>query len=186
VVLSLLGFVIHGYPSGNGTQIRHWIATTSTTRFAIGIWIEALGYLLLLPFAAWLVRDVRRPGALEWIGEVAVGAAVLCVGSAILVNGIWTGLVDAGRAGIDTNVLVGIDKVANDAFQASYLFYGLFILAVGGIAVIARSLPPWLAWSAMIIGIAALIPPLSLVASLALLVWILAVCGRAVMTLRTS
>ena len=185
VVLSLLGLVIHGYPSGNGAQVQRWIAATSPTSFAIGIWVEAVGYLLLLPFASWLVRNVRRPGAPDWMGDVALGAAVLCAGSAILVNGIWTGLVDAGRAGVDTGVLVGIDKVANDAFQASYLFYGLFILAVGGVAVIARSLPPWLAWSAILIGIAGLIPPLSLVASLALLVWILAACARAVMALRT-
>lgn len=186
VVLSLLGLVIHGYPSAGGNEIRHWVATTSPVRFGVGIWIEALGYLLLLPFAVWLARDVRRAGAFEWVADVAVGAAVLCVGSAILVNGIWTGLLDAGRAGVDSSVLVGIDNVANDTFQASNLFYGLFVLAIGVVAVMARSLPPWLAWSALLIGLAGIVPPLALPASLALLIWILAACARAVMALRTT
>lgn len=186
VILSLLGLVIHGYPSGNGTQIRQWISTTNAARFAVGIWIEAVGYLLLLPFAAWSVRYVRRPGKGDWEGDVAFGAAVLCTGSALLVNGIWTGLFDAGRANVDTNVLVGILNVASDTFQASNLFYGLFIVAIGVVAVMARSLPPYMAWSAVVIGILGVIPPTSLPASLALLIWILALCGRAIMGVRTA
>jgi hypothetical protein len=185
VVLSLAGFAIHGYPSGNGAEIKHWIATTNATRFAAGIWIEALGYLFLLPFAAWLVRDLRRPGVVDWPADVAFGAAVLCTGSALLINGIWTGLVDAGRGGIDPNILVAIKFVATDAFSASALFYGLFIVAVGVTAVAAKSLPPWLAWAAVVIGVLGLIPPTSLPAFLALDLWILAVSGRAGMDLRT-
>lgn len=186
VLLSLLGLAVHGYPSGNGAQIQHWIASTSATRFAAGIWIEALGYLLLLPFAAWLIRDLRRPGGGDWVADVALGAAVLCTGSALLINGIWFGLVDAGRAGVDPNVLGGIGNVALQTFAASAFFYGLFALAIGVVAVMARSLPPWLAWAAVVIGIAGVIPPLALPAFSALLVWILAVCGRSVMRLRTA
>ncbi len=185
VVLPLAGLAIHGYPSGSGAQIKQWIATTSTTRFAVGIWIEALGYLCLLPFAAWLLRELRRPGIPDWPAEVGFGAAVLCTGSALLINGIWTGLVDAGRGGLDPNILVGIKYVASDAFSASGLFYGLFIIAAGVTAAVARSLPPWLAWAAVVIGVFAVIPPTSLPASLALDLWILAVSGRAALDLRT-
>jgi hypothetical protein len=186
VVLILVGLVIHGYPSGTGTQMKHWIATMNSTRFNVGIWIEAIGYLFLLPFAAWLVRDLRRSGVNEWPGDVAFGAAVLCTGSAVLINGIWTGLFDAGRAGLDPNTLAGIGWVAMDGYAASNLFYGVFAIAAGAAAVMARSLPPWLAWAAVVIGVVILIPPISMPAQLALLLWILAVAGRAGMALRTA
>lgn len=186
VVLILAGLVIHGYPSGTGTQMKHWIATTNPTRFKVGIWIEAIGYLLLLPFAAWLVRDLRRSGVTEWPGDVAFGAAVLLTGSAVLINGIWTGVFDAGRAGLDPNTVAGLGWVAVDAYAASILFYGVFAIAAGAAAVMARSLPPWLAWTAVVIGVLTLIPPSSMLAQLALLLWILAVSGRAALDLRTS
>jgi hypothetical protein len=186
VVLVLAGLVIHGYPSGSGTEIKHWIATTNATRFSVGIWIEALGYLFLLPFTAWLVRDLRRPGVTDWPGDVAFGAAVLCTGSALLINGIWTGLFDAGRGGLDSNILAAIGYVATDTYAASSLFYGLLAIGAGVTAVMARSLPPWLAWAAVVIGILGVIPQTSQPASLALFLWILAVSGRAGMTLRTA
>jgi uncharacterized membrane protein len=73
-----------------------------------------------------------------------------------------------------------------DTYAASSLFYGLLAIGVGVTAVIARSLPPWLAWAAVVIGILGLIPQTSQPASLVLLLWILGVCGRAGMTLRTA
>jgi hypothetical protein len=121
----------------------------------------------------------------EWPGDVAFGAAVLTTGSAVLINGTWTGLFDAGRAGLDPNTLAGIGWIAMDGYAASILFYGVFALAAGAAAVMARSLPPWLAWTAVVIGVLTLIPPSSMLAQLALLLWILAVSGRAALDLRT-
>ena len=186
VLLSLAGLVIHGYPSGSGTQIKHWIDTTNSTRFAVGIWIEAVGYLFLLVFAGWLREHLRRPGVSSWPGDVAFGAAIVCSGTALLANGIWMGVVDSGRAGADPSVLMALTTVAVDVYAWTLPFYGLFLIAAGAMAVLARSLPPWLAWSAVVIGIFATIPPTSLPAGGALLLWILAVCGRAGMSLRTS
>jgi hypothetical protein len=186
VVLSLAGLVIHGYPSGTGAEIKHWIATTSATRFGVGIWIEAVGYLFLLPFAAWLVRDLRRPGITDWPADVAFAAAILCTGSALLINGLWTGIVDAGRGGADPSVLAALRYVATDAYTASVLFYALFAIAAGAMAVMARSLPPWLAWAAVVIGVLGVIPPIAMPALLALLLWVLAVSGRAGFALRTA
>jgi hypothetical protein len=185
VVLSLAGLVVHGYPSGTSTQIKHWITTTNASRFGVGIWIEALGYLLFVPFAAWLARELRRPGHAEWPADVSFGAAILCTGSALLINGLWTGLFDAGRHGADQAILAATYYLTTDAYAASVPFYGLFLVAAGAAAIIARSLPPWLAWAGVVIGVLAIIPPTSMPASLALLLWVLAVSGRAGMTLRT-
>lgn len=186
MVLALAGLAIHGYPSGTGAEMKHWIATTNATRFAVGIWIEAVGYLFLLPFAAWLVRDLRRSGVTEWPADVAFGAAVLCTGSALLGNGIWTALFDAGRRGLDPNILVGIGYIAQDTYAASVLFYGLFAVAAGAMALMTRSLPPWLAWAAVVIGVLGIIPPTSTPADLAVLLWILIVSARGGMALRRA
>jgi hypothetical protein len=185
VVLSLVGLVVHGYPSGTGAQIKHWIATTNVSRFDAGIWIEALGYLLFVPFAAWLARELRRPGHAEWPADAAFGAAILCTGSALLINGLWTGLFDAGRNGVDQTILAATYYLTTDAYAASVPFYGLFLVAAGAAAVIARSLEPWLAWAAVVIGVLAIIPLTAMPASAALFLWVLAVCGRAGMALRT-
>lgn len=185
MVFSIVGLVIHGYPSGTGAQIKHWIATANATRFGVGIWIEALGYLLFVPFAAWLARELRRPGHAEWPADVAFGAAILCTGSALLINGLWTGVFDAGRNGADPSILAAAHYLTSDAYAASVPFYGLFLVAAGVAAVIARSLPPWLAWAAVVIGVLAIIPPTAMPASAALWLWVIAVCGRAGMILRT-
>jgi hypothetical protein len=185
VVLSVGGLVIHGYPSGSGAQIKHWIATANGTRFGVGIWIEALGYLLFVPFAAWLARELRRPGHVEWPADVAFGAAILTTGSALVINGLWTGVFDAGRNGADQTVLAAAYYLTSDAYAASVPFSGLFLVAAGAAAVIARSLPPWLAWAGVAIGVLAIIPPTAMPASAALWLWVLAVSGRAGMVLRT-
>jgi hypothetical protein len=54
IILSLVGFTIHGYPAigASGKEIAHWATTTDGQRFAFGIYVEALGLLLFLPFAA--------------------------------------------------------------------------------------------------------------------------------------
>lgn len=186
VVFSVVGLVIHGYPSGTGAQVKHWIAAANGTRFGVGIWIEALGYLLFVPFAAWLARQLRRSGHAEWPADVAFGAAILCTGSALLINGLWTGVFDAGRNGADQTILAAAYYLTSDAYAASVPFYGLFLVAAGAAAVIARSLPPWLAWAAVVIGVLAVIPPTAMLASAALWLWVLAVCGRAGMALRTQ
>ncbi len=177
--------MIHGYPSGSGAQIKHWIATASGTRFGVGIWIEALGYLLFVPFAAWLARELRPPGHAEWPADVAFGAAILCTGSALLINGLWTGVFDAGRNGADQSILAAAYYLTTDAYAASVPFYGLFLIAAGAAAVIARTLPPWLAWAGVVIGVLAIIPPTGMLASAALWLWVIAVCGRVAMGLRT-
>lgn len=54
IILSLAGLVLHGYPAmgASGKEIVEWATTTNQQQFGIGIYIEALGTLSFLPFAA--------------------------------------------------------------------------------------------------------------------------------------
>ena len=179
VVLSIVGLLIHGYPENSTDAVRKWVATTDPTRFAIGIWLEAFAYMLFLPFAAWLVRTLRRPGAPRWPGDVAFGAAVLAVGSSLLINGIWTAVLDAGRAGVEIGPVYALRFVAQDTFNASLPFYAFFALGAAVSAMAGTSLPRWLSWWAAAAGVLMLIPVAGFVGALALEVWILVVCAIA-------
>src|ERR671933_657579 len=96
IVLSVLGFIIHGYPDvgASGRQLAHWATATNQQQFAIGLYVEALGALLLLPFAAWLWSVARgAEGGTGWLSTTGFAAGVLYVGS-IIDNGIWWALLD--------------------------------------------------------------------------------------------
>jgi hypothetical protein len=175
VVISTVGLMIHGYPGDSQDAVRKWVATTDPTRFAIGIWLEAFAYMLFLVFAAWLVRTLRRPGAPRWPGDVAIGSAVLVTGSALLINGIWTGVLDAGRAGVEIGPVYAVRVVAQDTFNATLPFYAFFALGAAVLAIVGDSLPRWLSWSAAAIGVLLLIPLAGFAGALALEVWIVVV-----------
>ena len=181
VVLSTGGLIVHGYPGNSQEAVRNWVASTDPTRFAIGIWLEAIAFMLFLPFAAWLLRTLRRPGAPRWPGDVAMGSAVLATGSAILVNGIWTAVLDAGRAGVEVGPLYAVRTVAQDTFNASLFFYAFFLLGAAVLAIVGKSLPRWLSWSAAAIGLLILIPVAGFVGVLALELWIIVVSVMALL-----
>ena len=176
VVLSTAGLLIHGYPDNSEDAVAKWVANTDPTRFAIGIWLEAFAFMLFLPFAAWLVRTLRRPGAPRWPGDVAFGSAVLAIGSGLLINGIWTAVLDAGRAGVEIGPVYALRVVAQDTFNASLPFYAFFALGVAVSAVAGKGLPRWLSWPAAAIGVVLLIPVAGFAGALALEVWTLVVC----------
>lgn len=179
VVLSTVGLLIHGYPGSSKDAVAKWVATTDPTRFAIGIWLEAFSFMLFLAFAAWLVRTLRRPGAPRWPGDVAFGSAVLATGSALLINGVWTAVLDTGRAGVEIGPVYALRMVAQDTFNASLPFYAFFALGAAVSAIVGKSLPRWLYWSAAAAGVLMLIPVAGFVGTLVLEVWILVVCAMA-------
>lgn len=172
IILSVVGFVIHGYPTigANGTELAHWAATTNQQQFAIGIYIEALGSLLFLLFAAWLWSVARAaesgPG---WLSTAGFGAAVL-YGGGISANGIWSALLDAGRRGASPQTLAAIRDIAQHVFEATLLCGGVFFVLIGYVVFRTRALPRWVGAVTAVLGLALLIPPIQ-VGGLVVWVW---------------
>src|SRR5437763_977816 len=56
IVVSTIGYILHGdLPMGkSGAEIVKWATTTKQSTFTVGIYVEIVGYLLFLLFAAWL------------------------------------------------------------------------------------------------------------------------------------
>src|SRR5215211_4590048 len=86
IILSVVGVTIHGYPAmdASGKEIVDWATTTSQQQFTIGIYVEALGTLLFLPFAAWLYTVAQRRA---WVGSPPEDSVPLC---SISVSASWT------------------------------------------------------------------------------------------------
>jgi Domain of unknown function (DUF4386) len=173
VILSVVGFVIHGYPAigASGKEIARWAATTNQQQFAIGLYFEALGYLLFLLFAAWIWTVGRdAEGGSGWLSTAGFGAAVLYVGS-IIDNGIWWAILDAGRRGTNPQTLAAIRDIAQHIFETTLLFGGVFFVLIGYVLFRTRALPRWIGATAVVVGLILLIPPAQMVGGAFVFIW---------------
>jgi hypothetical protein len=177
VVLIFAGFVVHGYPDigATGSQIAHWAVATDPRQFAVGVYIEQIGWLLFLAFAAWLWSVVRAAERGDgWLAAAGFSAAVLY--SAPIGNGVWWAVLDAGRRGTSPQTLVVVRDVAQHLFDLSLLLPAMFLLLTGAALVRTRALPRPLGAVALLIGAGFLIPPIANgIMGLGLFLWIVAV-----------
>ncbi|HET7481011.1 MAG TPA: DUF4386 family protein [Rubrobacteraceae bacterium] len=174
IILSAVGLSIHGYPAigASGEEIARWAASTNQQQFGVGVYIEALGTLLFLPFAAWLWSVARdAEGGLGWLATTGFGAVVLFSGISVMDNGIWSSLLDGARHGTSPQALASIRDIAEYIFHATLLFGGMFFVLTGYVLFRTRVLPRWVGASAVVIGLGLLVPPLAIFAALLVWVW---------------
>ena len=178
IVVATIGFVLHGnYPLGkNGTAIIAWAAGVDQTRFTTGIYIELVGYLLFLMFAAWLWSVLRRPEqGTAWLAMTALVAATLFIGISAVDDGLWVALLAGVHQGTPPPTLALLREAAEQTFDISFLFGGLFPLLIGVVILRTRRLPTWSGVTALLLGIGILVPPIALPSSLIWEVWVLVV-----------
>ena len=175
-VVIFTGLFIHGYPDiGASPQaVARWAASTDSTRFAVGIDVEAIGHLVFLFFFAWLCDVLRRSGGTSWLLTLALAAAVAWAAVELATNGVWTAVLDSGKRGLDAQALAGLRDVAQEMYANNVLLApALVALGVAGLR--ATVLPRWLTWSALVIGLAMAVPPLAQLVQLVLIVWVVVV-----------
>ena len=175
-VVIFTGLFIHGYPDiGASPQaVARWAASTDSTRFAVGIDVEAIGHLVFLFFFAWLCDVLRRSGGTAWLLTLALAAAVAWAAVELATNGVWTAVLDSGKRGLDAQALAGLRDVAQEMYANNVLLApALVALGVAGLR--ATALPRWLTWSTLVIGLAMAVPPLAQLVQLVLLVWVFVV-----------
>jgi hypothetical protein len=178
VVVATIGYVLHGsLPMGkNGPAIMAWAAGVDQTRFTTGIYIELLGYLLFLVFAAWLWSVLRRPEqGTAWLAMTALVGATLSMGISALSDGLWLALLPGVHQGTPPQTLALLREAAEQIFDISFLFGALFTILVGVVVLRTRSLPAWIGVTALVLGVATLVPPIALPASLVWEVWIVVI-----------
>lgn len=174
IILSILGLVLHGYPAmgASGKEIADWANATNQQQFGVGIYIEALGTLLFLPFAAWLLSVARSAEeGLSWLATAGFGAAVLYLGISVMDNGVWSSLLDGARHDTDPQTLASIRDIAEYVFHGTLLFGGVFFVCTGYVLFRSRALPRWIGGTAGALGLGLLIPPLAIFTALLVWVW---------------
>ena len=152
-----------------GAQVIQWYTANHNQRIVSDL-LAGLAMVFLVAFAAVLTGHVRRGE--RWIaGGALAGAVCAAIG---LTSTLGFDLVLA----TDTKDLTSTSAqtlipLENNFFLPAVLGFALFGV-LGGLAVVAgRILPAWMGWVLFVVGIAALVPPISWFAMLATALWVL-------------
>lgn len=179
VFVSLAGFMIHGYPaiSPSDGQLQEWIKVTDLNRFTVGVYIEALGYLFLLPFVAWLYTTLRSAtGYRPWTAVLALAAGAGYVVLVLPINESWVGILEQGKQGLDVRVSQTLVSTSQAWFSMSNMMLGLFLIAAGLAILQTRAIGRWAGWAAVAIGALGMMPGgVGILAGFAILPWLLGV-----------
>jgi hypothetical protein len=130
----------------------------------------ALAFLVLMLFAGALRSYLRRTPAAEGLGALVLAGAVLMAAGALVGGGVEYGLAHNIHS-------LGLEEARTLNLLSDELFLpilaGGFVFGVcAGIAILrGAALPTWLGWAAIVIGIVTIVPPASMFALLAFIVW---------------
>jgi len=180
----MAGLLIHRYPDVRPTDahLANWLANVNATTFRFGVYVEALGVLLVIPFAAWLFGRVRQGAKDSSTPATAMLIATATwVALTLPINESWAGLVDQARSGLDIRVAQTIVSINQASYGMTGIVLGVILLSAGVAIVRGGAISRWAGWAAVIIGLFAMVSgplgtdatPLSLLAY----VWIFAVGG---------
>jgi hypothetical protein len=154
--LIMLGFSIHGYPDihPSDAQLAKWLAGVDQNTFQLGVYVEALGTVLFIPFAAWLFGHLKQ-GAREssWPVVAMLGAGAGWVILTLPINESWVGLVDRARKGLDIGVAQTVVSINQAWFEMTGVVFGLTLIAAGVAIVSGSAISRWAGWAAVVIGV---------------------------------
>ena len=182
--VAMVGFFIHRYPDIRPTDahLANWLANVNASTFRFGVYVEALGILLVIPFAAWLYGRVRQ-GAKDSStpASAMLMATAAWVALTLPINESWAGLVDQARNGLDIRVAQTIISINQASYDMTGIVLGVILLSAGVAIVRGGAMSRLVGWAAVIIGLFAVVSapfgtdatPLSLLAY----VWIFGVGG---------
>lgn len=143
----------------------------------------ALGFLVLVLFAGALRSYLRRTGAADGLGALVLAGGILMAGGALTGTGLEYGIAH-NLHHLSPQAAQTLNFISQELFLP--VLAGAFVLAIcGGLAILrGAALPKWLGWVAIVLGIAALIPPASFPALLGFVLWSIVV--SILMYLRTG
>ncbi len=176
VIVTLAAFISGGEtPSADASPLKviaYYAAHKSTIERSAVLFVFA--FLFALFWAGALASYLREQGAASGLSGLIVGGGVLMAAGAGILGGTEYGLAhNLHVVGAQTAQTLNI--LDNELFLPVVIGGCVFGIASGLAILSTRSLPAWLGWVALVIGIAAAIPPISFPALLAFVVWTLVV-----------
>jgi Domain of unknown function (DUF4386) len=149
-VLVVVGFAVHGpFPAegDSARKIAHYYSVhAGSARIWAGGYVEFLGYLVFLPFAAWLwstLRDAEGEGG--WLAATWLSGAVVFLAMGLSSFAAFAAALHHGRE-LDAQELTTLTAAGSWAY---FLSWPAAAVALGGAAAVALRtsvLPRWLAW----------------------------------------
>jgi hypothetical protein len=137
--------------------------------------IAALGLAAVaLLFFAGVLRDRLRETGPEWLATVAFGGAVVYAVGLGLFGMSQFALIDAADLG-QPEVAQALNISDNDNFLPAVIGLAAVLLATGWHILASRSLPVWLGWVSLVLGILAMAGPAGFVAFLLFPIWVLVI-----------
>jgi hypothetical protein len=130
----------------------------------------ALAFLVLVLFAGALRSYLRRTAAAEGLGALVLAGGILMTAGALTGSGIEYGLAH-NLHHLSPQEAHTLNFLSQELFLP--VLGGAFVLAVcSGIAILrGAALPKWLGWVAIVLGIAAIVPPASFPSLIGFLIW---------------
>jgi hypothetical protein len=174
VILVALGLILPGEPPGADSSAQDIVSHYTDSKDSVMAGAIMLGFaaLFLLFFAGSLRVALRRaegdPGACSAVA--LAGAAVFAVGIAIDAT-ISTALAEAVDD-LEPSAVQGLQALWDNDYVPILVGQMVFLIASGISIVRHRTLPVWLGWAAIVIGV---VSPVEVVGIPAVLVWILIV-----------
>jgi hypothetical protein len=177
--LVFTGLFVHGYPDIRPTdaQLAKWLASVDVNRFSLGIYIEAVGYALFLPFAAWLYGHLKqgRTGA-SWPAVAMLAAAAAWVILTLPINELYIGMLEQAQRGLDIRVAQTVVSINQAWFEMTSVLLALTLLAAGVSILRGAAMSRWAGWAAVAVGLTLFLPATNFLQPVGYL-WFLAVAG---------
>jgi len=153
--LIMVGFSIHGYPdiAPTDAQLSKWLAGVDQSTFRLGVYVEALGTVLFLPFAAWLFGRLKQDGRDSWPAVAMLAAGAAWVTATLPINESWVGLVDRAGKGLDIGTAQTVVSINQAWFEMTGILFGLTLLAAGAAIIRGGAMSRWAGWTALVIGV---------------------------------
>lgn len=162
VFLVFIGVAVHnGSPDVGASphDVMRYAATLPATRAWVGNIVECVGYLLFLPFAAYLstvLSPTARPW--RWLSVTALSAAAVYIAVSVAPGiALQEATVQWGKRGLDPQVVAALSDIADDVFFISFLPATLFLGAVAALALKIGGAAHWPGVSAALVGVVLLI-----------------------------
>ena len=156
--------------STGATVVDHY---DDSGKIFLGIILLIAAGVLLLVFAG-LLRSHLAAGGPEWLATVVFGGAVVfVVGLGDFVSS-QVALVEAADEG-QVSVAETLNVIDNNNFGPAAIGLAIVLLSSAWHVLSSRSLPTWIGWFALVLGIFSVAGPLGFIAFLLFPVWVLAV-----------
>lgn len=130
----------------------------------------ALAFLVLVLFAGALRSYLRRTPAAEGLASLVLAGGVMMATGALIGSGVEYGLAHNLHS-LSPAEAHTLNFLSQELFLP--ILGGAFVFAIcSGLAILrGAALPKWLGWVAIVLGIAAIIPPTSLPSLLGFAIW---------------